>query len=211
MVLLFAVSANAVNAQDKQADEILKKVKAKYEAYETMKIDFTQEIKNPESDLQQKLDGKLYLKGDKFRLEIADQIMISDNVNFWIYFEPEQEVIIDRAGGSDMFKPSDIFKLYEKDFMYKMAGTAKRGSSTFHVIQFTPKPAKAKEAFFHTIKLYVNKADYSIAQAEITDKNNTLMTYKINNVTPNPPLASDFFTWEKSKYPKVTITDKRNN
>ena len=215
--LLMAVAAvvlsfGAATAQDKNAEAILKKVQKKYEAYNTMSVDFTQEIANAESDLNQKINGKLYLKGDKFRLEIADQIMISDNQNFWIYFEPEQEVIIDRVSDQEMFKPSDIFKLYDKDFDYKLLPEkARRGNQQFHVIQFQPKAGKARdEAFFHTIKLYVDVNDNSIAQAVIKDKNNTLMTYKINSLTPNPNLGNDYFTWDKSKYPKVTVTDKRN-
>lgn len=190
---------------DPAAEKILKKVQEKYEAYDNMKIQYVQTISNPESDLNQQLGGTLYLKDDQFRIETAGQILMSDNKKMYIYFIEENELTIDFMEEDALFKPSDIFNLYNKDFKYTTAGTATIDGQEHAVILFTPKDKDAYD--LHTIRLFVDKRDYSIARAELKDNANNLVVYDIKKIIPNQDLAPGFFTFDVKDHPGIIVTD----
>jgi outer membrane lipoprotein carrier protein len=190
---------------DPAAERLMKDFRAKYEAYKNMKIQYVQTIKNAESDLDQTLGGTLYLMGNNFRIETAGQILMSDNNKLYIYFIEENELTIDFVDEEEMFKPSDLFSLYDKDFKYQMYGTAAVNGQNCDVIQFSPLKRDAYE--IHSIWLYISKADKSLQKAEIKDKGNNMVTYEIRKITPNLDITQGFFRFDTTKHPGVIVTD----
>lgn len=198
--------ASIAQTSDPAAEAILKKVEAKYEAYKNLKIEYTQMIKNPESDLDQELNGTLYLMGDLFRIETAGQILMSDNEKLWVYFEEGNEVTIDFFNEEEVFKPSDIFSMYDKDFKYTKAGEARINGQMYDVLLFSP--LSRDDYDIHTIRLYVNQNDYGIAKAEIKDKMNNLVIYQIDKVSTNLNIDESFFKFNRANYPEgLIVTD----
>ncbi len=202
---LWVMSFLMPQSNDPAAETIMKNVQAKYEAYRNMKIQYVQTIQNAESDLDQQLGGTVYLMGDNFRIETAGQILMSDNRKLYVYFIEENELSIDFMDQDDVFKPSDIFQLYNKDFRYTLAGTTQINGKAHSIIQFTP---IRKDAYdLHTIRLFINTADSSISRAELKDKSNNLITYDIRTITPNVNITNAFFVFNRSEHPGVIITD----
>lgn len=193
---------------DPDAETILNNVKTTYEAFQNFMISYTQILKDADNETSQKVEGTLYVEDEKFRIETVGQILISDNERMWIYFEEENELKIDFVEDDEnAFKPSDIFNLYEKDFLYKLIGTAKnkKTDDRYYAIQFTPKD---KDAFdIHTIKLFINDKDYHIGEAHLKDKNNNTVIYKIENQQSNLSLKQGFFGFDPAKYPGIIVTD----
>ncbi len=192
--------------QDSKATEILKKVEAKYENYKTMKVVFEQRIENPESDLEQKSKGILYLAGNKYKLITEGQEVISDSKKMYLYFTEENELIIESVDPDEnAFTPSDLFSLYKKDFKYAYAGSPVINGKTMHVILFSPRDPDQYD--FHSIKLYINADNYSIEEAELSDNMANKVTYIIKQVEPNVKLSNDFFSFDPSKHKDIIITD----
>ncbi len=194
-----------VPQNDPAAEQLLKQVQEKYEAYANMKIQYVQTITNPESDLDQTLGGTLYLMDDNFRIETAGQVLMSDNEKLYIYFIEENELTIDYMEDDEVFKPSDIFNLYNKDFKYTQAGTTTIDGAEHAVILFTP--VRKDDYDLHTIRLFINKSNYSISKAELKDKSNNLVVYAIKKVTPNLDISSSFFRFDTAEHPGVIVTD----
>lgn len=205
LVALLTVIATA-QTSDPAAEVILKKVEQKYEAYDNLKIDYTQIIKNPESALDQELEGTLYLKDDLFRIETAGQILMSDNHKLWVYFEESNEVTVDFFNDEEVFKPSDIFQMYDKDFKFTKAGEASIKGQLHDVLLFSP--LDRDDYDIHTIRLYISQKDHSIAKAELKDKMNNLVIYQIDKVSTNLDIKDSFFKFDPSNYPKgLIVTD----
>jgi len=192
--------------QDTESKSILEKVKGKYQAYQTMKIDLGQVIVDVE-DGDEKMEATLWLKGDMFKLEYQDQVLMTDTKKYWIYFREDKEVNISdyELEDENSIKPSDIFSLYEKDFQYKLDGTASRGETKYWIIRFNPHD---KDVDYHAIKLYINQTDYSIAQAIIIDKEQNQIKFQINKLEPNLNLPDSFFRFNKEEYPVEHVTDQ---
>ncbi len=194
---------------DPKAKVILDKVSAKYEAYTSMKSTFT--IKIEDTKGVQKEDpqsGTLYLKGNKFKVELGDQEISCDGMTLWTYLTDVNEVqISDYEPSADMIEPSELFSVYDQDFLYKLNADVTEGGITYNEIELTPID-KDNSGFFK-IKMYINKTDYSIVKAKIYSKNNLVFIYKVDSFTANPSLTDDFFKFDATKYKGITITDLR--
>lgn len=201
----FLLSTPATPQNDPAAEQLLRKVSEKYAAYADMKIQYVQTITNPESDLDQTLGGTLYLKDDNFRIETAGQVLMSDNEKLYIYFIEENELTIDFMEEEEVFKPSDIFSLYDKDFKYTQAGSISIDNTAHTVILFTP--VQKDNYDLHTIRLFINPANNAIRRAELKDKSNNLVVYDINRITPNNNLGQSFFRFNTAEHPGVIVTD----
>jgi outer membrane lipoprotein-sorting protein len=200
---LVLITGFSVKAQD--AEQIMKAVQAKYEAYKDMSINYYQKIVDAEGDVLSETDGYLYLMDDYFKIEMAGQVISSDNEKTWMLFTEEKELTIDYLDEDIGFKPSDLFRLYKKNFIYKIDEKVKLNGADHYVVRFTP--VDKDEYEFHTIKLYIKLSDNSISKAEIIDASNTVITYLIKGIKPNQGLKKSFFQMDPKDYQGFIITD----
>ncbi len=207
VLMLWLIAGSAFSqAMDAESQEILEKVKTRYQAYKDMKIELTQIIRQTGEE-DEKMNATLWLKGDMFKLDYDNQTLMTDTEKYWIYYKEDNEVNISwyEEDDDNTFKPSDIFNLYEKDFQYMLSGTGSRGDEKFWIIKFNP---LNKDVDYHTIKLYINQKDYSLAQATIIDKEQNQLIFQIRKITPNLNLSDNFFRFDPSQYKDILITDQ---
>ncbi|MCD8528421.1 MAG: outer membrane lipoprotein carrier protein LolA [Chitinophagales bacterium] len=196
------------NALDAEADVLLKNVIAKYKKYTTSKMDILLTVDIPDSDEDEKIDLTAWLKGDKFKIDMADQMFVSDNVTIWNYLKEFNEVQINNYDQGDaMFSPSIIFNLYAKDYLYRIKEEYKNSAGKLiKVIELTP---VKKDNEFFKIDLKVENDTYTIVEAKIYERSGYRYIYKIKSFTPNVPLTDDFFKFDTSKYKDIEIIDAR--
>jgi outer membrane lipoprotein-sorting protein len=209
MVLLMVYGATAgVQAQDvAKAKEILNKVSAKYKGYKTVKADFKYTLEIQAQKFKEEQKGTLYLKGGKFRLDMGNQTVISDGKTMWTYLKESNEVQINNFDSKALgINPAEIFTMYEKGFLYAYMGDQTVNGKSCYAIELTP--TDKKQTYFK-IKMYVDKKTNNIVQSKIMEKNGNIYTYDITTFTPNVELAETFFTFDKTKYPKVSVVDLR--
>jgi outer membrane lipoprotein-sorting protein len=72
-----------------------------------------------------------------------------------------------------------------------------------HVIYLYPK--NAKTASYHTIILYIAKADNELKKAVMKAKDGTAMTYTLTKFTSNPTVEDSKFVFDIKKYPGYTL------
>ena len=105
MVLAVAgVSAQktaATEKSDPQAKKILDKIRKKYESYKTIDAGFslTIELAGQPKQVQK---GTISQEGEKFRLEMDDQIITSDGKSTWVYLKKNKEIQISNTDPKDM-------------------------------------------------------------------------------------------------------------
>ena len=205
---MFGMANAQNNALDAEADALLKAVSAKYEKYTTAKIDLRLEIDLPEIEENQVMDVQAWIKGDKFKVDMKDQMFVSDNVTIWNYLKEYNEVQINDYEESDaIFSPSILFKLYTKDYVYRLKEEYKNSAGKIiKVVELTP---INKDQEFFKIELKIEQATSSIVEAKIYEKSGMRYTYTIKSFTPNVPLDADFFKFKPELYKGIEITDSR--
>jgi len=195
------------SAQDvKKAKEILDKLSAKYKTYTSIKADFKYTLEIRSAKETQVQSGTIYIKKEKFQLDMEDQVVITDGKIMWTILKDAKEVNINKYEPKQMdFIPSEMFAMWEKGYLYGYSGdeTDKAGR-TLQVIELTPDDKK--QSYFK-VKLFVDKAKSTIVKTELYEKNGNIYTYEITNFTPNFAVDDKMFTFEKAKYPDYTVVN----
>lgn len=191
------------------AQEIIKKLRAKYGSYESLEADFSLEIDygNGESEKQ---SGVLIQKGKQFRMDATSQAIYCDGVDLWIHLKENQEVQInsyDEEDESLNFSPSAVLSQYDNgEYEYALMGEIKENGTILQEIEFKPID---NDSEFSKIRLSVDKKKQELKKLKVFSKDGTRLSLEILDVKINLPYSENIFTFDKSKNPKVHIEDLR--
>jgi outer membrane lipoprotein-sorting protein len=192
---------------DQKATQILNGVSAKYKALKAVKADFTVKVESGQNDTKDVQTGTIYVKGDKYKVDLKNQEITSDNKTVWTYLKDANEVQVNNYDPDEnTIAPSQIFTIYEKDFLYAFIEEKKVGTKVIQFIELTPHD-KSKPYF--KIRLGIDKVAKEVQSAVVFDKNGNRYTYEIKTFTPNPVLADTFFTFDMKQHAGVEVVDLR--
>ncbi len=192
---------------DVKAQQILKGVSEKYKSYKSVQADFILLVESGQNNSKDQQTGTLFIKGNKYKLQINNQEIISDNNTVWTYLKDANEVQINSYESDDnTISPSQIFTLYEKNFLYAFSEEKTIGGKVIQFINLTPND-KSKPYF--KVRLAVDKIAKAVQSAVVFDKNGNRYTYEIMKLIPDPRISDNFFSFDEKKYPGVEVVDLR--
>lgn len=207
-VIFFTVLSASIFAQsDANATKLIKTVSQKYNGFKTMVMDVTLTIEDRESKTKEERKGKVMVKGNKFNVNLDNQVIICDAKSTWVYLKDANEVQVNNFDPKDAWPtPDRVLKIADKDFTCYMGEKLNEGNKSLQIIELIP---INKSVNYSKIKLFINTADNSIVRGIMFDKNAMLYTYSISNFKSNGDVADANFTFDKSKYPGVEVIDLR--
>ncbi len=211
LFFLMILSAQSMTGQksDPSALTLLRGLKTHYENYKSMSMDFAVDITDLESDITEVKQGKMWVQGLKFRVQLDDQIVVCDNETVWVYLEEVNELQINNfePGSEDFMSPAELFDLPEAEYFTVMGEQLTEVGKKIQILELSPTD---KTLDYHKIKLYVNLSDKSLHKAIVLDKNGIHYTYRIEKFAANPPVTEETFHFNPARYPNIDIIDLRN-
>lgn len=187
---LLSSSLTATAQVDEKAKKILDELSAKTKAFTSIIANFSYTIENKTEKTTETQEGKITIKGKKYRLEIANQIILNDTKFSYTILKDAKEIqknLATNVGGKsgDDINPSTIFTMYENGFKYQFVKEEKQKSGAIHqVIKLFPTEAKKRN--FHTVMLTIDKVKKQIVSIKILGKDGNDMTYNVKNLLPIP-------------------------
>lgn len=205
--LLYMQSFAQNTQNDPKATQILNAVSAKYKSLKTVKAEFTVRVENGQNTTKDIQSGTLFVKGNKYKVQLKNQEITSDNNTVWTYLKDANEVQVNTYDPEEnAITPSQIFTIYEKDFLYAFTEEKKVNGKVIQFIELTPHD-KAKPYF--KIRLGIDKIEKAVQSAVVFDKNGNRYTYEIKNFVSNPTLEDTFFSFDTKQHPGVEVVDLR--
>ena len=206
LVALFFVLVSSLQAQyDTRAKKILDDMSTKYQSYSAYSADFSYSMVNKVENISDKFNGKITIKGEKYRLDMGIQEIYNNGVTIWTYMPDEEEVNITEVDGEDdELTPSKIFTAYKSGYKYMLLDN--EGGADFNVIDLIPEDAD--EQFFK-VRMKISKSKNLIKSWEIFDKNGNNYTYAILSFNPDNSISDSYFEFDASKHPGVEVVDLR--
>ncbi len=193
---------------DKKADDILHGVSTKYKSYKSVKATFVITVENPKDKTNDVQKGTIYLKGNKYKLEIAGQDIISDGKTRWTFVKDANEVQIDNIKTDEnSITPSNIFTMYEKGWLFKFNGEKTEKGMNYQLVELVPVDPKKKNIF--KVKLTINKNDKFISTAKVFNNNGSIQTIAVDKMTPDAINDDALFSFTPAKYPGAEVIDLR--
>ncbi len=208
LILLLTLSTTVAWGQnDAKSRNILSRLSKNYRTYKTIEAEVAFTIDNRKENIKENQKGRVFMKGQKFRLELGEQTLICDGKTLWTYLKEVNEVTVspfEPAEGE--LSPTNLFTIYEKGFESYYIGESNRGKNKVHTIDIVP--TDKKKSFFK-IRLVIDRQKEQIVQAVVFDKNGSLYTYNINNFKTNSGIADATFAFDKKQFPGVEVVDLR--
>ncbi|MDP2424586.1 MAG: outer membrane lipoprotein carrier protein LolA [Bacteroidales bacterium] len=202
-ILLITLTATApMLAQEKKAQAILDEVAKITQSYSSVRIDFDYLMENKAQKINEKYTGVLTSKGDKYRLEIADQLITSDGKTVWTFLEQANEVQInDHKQNDDGFSPTRFLQSWSDDYKTKSL----KETGTEQQIELQPK----KASNFNKVILVITKQKKQLKSIQLFDGNGNVFSYTVKKFTTNQLVPDKDFTFIISDYPGIEVVDMR--
>jgi outer membrane lipoprotein-sorting protein len=204
-ICLVVLGTTVAFGQDAKSQGILDKLSTKMKGLKSFYIEFSANIKNADSGQNDNETGKGWVKGNKFYASYGENTIISNGVKTWTVIKEEKSVYESDASEDDeeSMNPKRLMTIWETGFKNKFDKEDKLGGETVNVISLFPKnPSKS---YFHTIILYIGKADNELKKAVMKTKDGTTMTYSLTKFTTNPDVDDAKFVFDKKKYPGYPV------
>jgi len=195
-------------AVDPKAKNILDQVSAKTKAYKTIEAEFAINLENKQEKTSDSKKGKIYIKGNKYKVELAASTIYNDGKTQWTYMKDPNEVNITVPDPNDdnSLNPAKMFTIYEKG--YKIRFINEKFEKNHNVYEIDLYPIDLKKDFSR-ITLMIDKQRMQLFSMKRFGKDGADYYIEVLKVDIDTEMNDAMFTFDKTKYPKVEVNDMR--
>jgi len=204
LTILFSVSL--YSQSEKDAEKLLEDVINHTSSYNNFKANLSYTMVNVDMDIDEKKSGLIFVEGDKYRIEMEGQVIISDGKTIWTYLEDSEEVMVSDVDDSDgSISPTQILTKYNDSYKAKFGTDKKYKNSSLKEICLKPNDKNN----FEKMSVIVNANKLSLESFSVYDVNGNVFTYHIIDLQSNIDLPANTFNFDYAQYPDVEVIDMR--
>ncbi len=202
-ILLALLFTGTLYAQN-NAQDLLKKTLDKMSSYKNFKSDLTYSMVNKQNNIHEKKIGTIFVEGDKFRIDIMGQIIISDGKDMWTVIKDSKEVMLSTLDPND---PSNVSptKILEEYSDYKAKFERGQRKRTLKTLLLTSR----KKTTFDKVIIVIDASRFLVKRFSLYDNDGNVFTYNIYNFRANINFPKDTFTYNPKEFPGYELEDMR--
>ena len=197
LLIVIAISAGSVNAQsDVAAKKILDAVSAKLKTYKGINATFTLLSKTRSGKINNNVNGKVFVKGNKYYLKEGNTEIFNDGNKTWNYNGNDEVTVTSPDADDQALTPQKFLAgFYDKDFTCNLISSA----GNYNEIQLVPID---KRKNFQKVNVFVDKSKMMITKAKVVDKSNNTIEFNLKNIKTSLDIPDDTFVFDQKKYNK---------
>jgi hypothetical protein len=207
--IAFAIVGMSAQAQeDAAARSLLDGVSKKVRGQSFLHVSFDYSIENPKTGLPKNtINGTLYLSGSKYRVELLDNIQISNGERIWRILPADEVVETMRAqtDEGDGISPEKMLTMHEEGFNLRMMESAALNGIRAKVVRMYP--TDVKNAVYTYIDVFVNEGKKELMRIVEYGKNGTVTTYELHTYHPSSTPKNGMFSFDANAYPDYELID----
>lgn len=194
---------NASAQDDKKAATILDAMSKRYQALSSYKVTFTYAAAGGRP-----AKGEATVKGEKFRLKMADQEILNDGKVMATFLKESNEVTLQDYDSEEIgdLSPTRIYLAYKKGYKNTFIGETKANGRTYENIRMTPSKANSQVS---RIELMIDKEDKSIKGWKIFAKGSETTNFEVTDFKVNPAVNEGEFAFASKNFPGAEVVDLR--
>lgn len=206
MLLVATVMSAMAQNQDGKAKTAIAKLASNIRGYKNMRIEFAYKMDNDESKIHESKQGTLLVQGEKYRLNIAGQMVINDGKALYAYLPEAKEVQINPLDeDSQSLTPTGILSGYEKKYRVKYIREEKMGLRSILIADLIPNEGKK----FFKVRIKLDTRTLQPVSFAMYEKSGTVFTYDLNRLDHDIQMKPKMFEFKTSDYPGVEVVDMR--
>ena len=194
MATFFLVAASPLQDDD-AAGEVLAQMRRTYDEMRDADLTFLQVVRFQRTNVEQSSSGRLLLKkGNRYRLELNEQTVVTNGTVVWSYSPSTGQVVIDEfAMDERTLSPEKILTGAPEDFVAAHLGKEVLAGRDYSVIKLIP---RNPDSFIASLKLWVDTSTWLIKKAEVHDVGGRSTSYEIEVLKTNIGLDDEVFTYK---------------
>ncbi|MBA4313610.1 MAG: hypothetical protein C0417_13375 [Chlorobiaceae bacterium] len=191
--LIIFLFSNLIAGDD--AEKILRNIQKKYESWNDATISFTQQVLFAVTKSEQSFDGKLTVKkGNKYRIDLEQQLIITDGKIVWSVNKTNQQVMIDNyRDDPKSLTPEKMLTNIPKNYNAALLNREESGGKDIAVLKLLPKEGRSS---FRSIKMWVDEDQSVLKKIQIIDASNNTITYAITSLLINSGVKESSFSYQ---------------
>jgi outer membrane lipoprotein-sorting protein len=195
--------------QDPEAKKILDQAAEKTRSYQTIQVNYKLTVEDHKEHTSSTSEGKIRIKGDKYRLDSPESVVYFDGKTMWTYNEEINEVTItepDMENEDFLSNPAKILTWYNRDFKYRYVGQTTLNGLEMYGIDLFPNNLDQP---YSRIKIYITVKDLSLHLIKSVGKDGIDYAIQLFDYITDSELNDTLFTFDPSRFKKVEIVDMR--
>jgi outer membrane lipoprotein-sorting protein len=173
----------------------------------TFQADFvyTRQAKDIE-DVQQ-IQGKVWVKGNKYKIVLDEQVIISNGETIWNYLPEFHEVHINNfEAEAALFSPIQFMHIHEQGFIPIALKIITIDKVEYNIVELI---ASEQENLINHLSLTIGKKNHQIKNMKALDSNGTTHSFMITKLVPDVDIKDNYFVFDTTKYEDLEIVDLR--
>ncbi len=194
---------------DPEAQKLLDRVRKKYEKHKTLEAEFALSIELPDQPKETQ-KGIIAQEGQKFRLDMSQQTIVSDGKTTWVYLKSDKEIQISNAdpqGESGFMTPRELLSRYQRgDYLYAITDKSREGNKTLIHVEFKPVSRRSEYA---KLRVSIDEQNLLVDRITAFGRDGSRFTFQITRFTPDKAFKAGYFHLDPKDYPGVRVEDLR--
>ena len=198
---LFLLFATQVVSAQNNAETLIRLLVNQMKSHENIEMAFNYQISPDGKNFGDKEQGRAWLQGEAFKLEMADQQIISDGKTIWTYLINDEEVMVSNASEGTDNTPLKLLTSLDESYVATLTNIDSQGNATIELAN--PKGQ------YKRVTLKINAMKTELKSADIYMEDGSKALVNIEEMKYDQKLDDKFFSFDTKKHPKVDVIDMR--
>lgn len=204
--LMASARLQAPRAYEEKGQSLVEQASQKLKSFQTLQLAFSYVMENPNQGLLETMDGTLISKGEKYHMQVGDNVFISDGTTLWAYLEDLDEVhisLVEHTEGA--MTPTSILEEFGTQYKATFIRQERHQGQLVDIVDLVPNTPQA----FFKYRIALDANDSMMVYAIAYDRHGGTYTYTISEVEVNKPVADAIFSFSETDYPGIDVIDLR--
>lgn len=194
-------------AAAQETPEVVERLRQKYQTIDALRAHFTRTTTSPYAQNANRFTGEVVLSGDKYRVETQSQTLVTDGETTWVYTPSDNQVLINEYRKDETtFSLHDFLFNFSERYTVTETEIVQLDGEEHHRVELQ---AKEESDFFKALTVWIRSRDNLVTRLVVHDVNDTRTTYELTDITLNPDLSSQPFTFSPPE--SAEIVDLRSS
>lgn len=193
MLLLFVLFVGHTTSHAQSNEQLVEWLRNRYDTVDLLQADFVQHTTSPFGDEMPVNRGTLWLRDDLYRVETDYQTFVTNGETTWIFDTAANQVLVnDYIEDETTFSITHFLENFDSDYEVVSSSTVREGGEKLYTLRLR---ARIDSLFFKEVTLWLRDADHIISRLLVTDVNDAVLDFKLEDIEINPTLDFDPFAF----------------
>ena len=209
LILLFSAYGQQ---NDPRSQRILDDMTARFKTYPSVALDFSLTITNTQDQSETEQAGKIWIKGEKYKLEIPEFVIYFDGSRIFQFMPAVNEVYITKPDPDEededfqLLNPQTYFNLSSQNFISDLVRETTHNNRAVNEINLYP--INFSGSNFSRINMMVERSTLQLVYVRAFLKNGIHYTLNFRPYAVQQTALRDaFFVFNRSEHPNVVVID----